>query len=86
MIALFNLMPGVTLALRTADGAMAVFEAVAPNTSTQRAINPLKLDLALFSGDKKIATVPPVELERGRSFSLFVGGSAGAPILVWNKD
>jgi len=86
MIALFNLMPGVTLALKTADGATAVFDAVAPNTSTQRTINPLKLDLALFSGDKKIATVPPVELERGRSFSLFAGGSPGAPILVWNKD
>ena len=86
MIALFNLMPATTLALKTADGATAVFDTVAPNTSTQRAINPLQLNLALFSGGRKIADVPPVALERGHSFSLFAGGSATTPILVWNRD
>jgi alginate O-acetyltransferase complex protein AlgF len=85
-IAFFNLVPGATLALKTADGTTAVFDAVAQNTSTQRSINPLKMNLALFSGDRKIADVPPVELERGRSFSLFVGGSLAVPILVWNRD
>jgi alginate O-acetyltransferase complex protein AlgF len=86
MIAFFNLMPGTTLALKTADGAATVFDAVAANTSRQRAINPLRLSLALFSGERKIADVPSVELERGRSFSLFAGGSETAPILVWNRD
>jgi alginate O-acetyltransferase complex protein AlgF len=59
---------------------------VAPNTTTQRPINPLKLNLAVFNGDKKIADVPSVTLERGKSFSLFVGGSESTPILVWNSD
>lgn len=85
-IAFFNLVPGATLALKTADGTTAVFDAVAPNTSTQRSINPLKVNLALFNGNTKVADVPPVELERGRSFSLFVGGSLAVPILVWNRD
>jgi len=85
-IAMFNLLPTTTIALKTADGATAVFEDVAPNTSTHRTINPLRLSLALFSGTQKIADVPSIALERGRSFSLFVGGSAAAPVLVWNKD
>ena len=86
MIGLFNLMPATTLALKTADGATAVFDAVAPGTSTQRTINPLKLSFALFSGDKKIANVPDVPLDRGVSFSLFVCGTETTPVLVWNKD
>jgi alginate O-acetyltransferase complex protein AlgF len=86
MISLYNVMPGTTLGLKTADGATPVFESVAPNTTTQRPINPLKLNLAVFNGEKKIADVPPVTLERGKSFSLFVGGSEVTPILVWNND
>jgi alginate O-acetyltransferase complex protein AlgF len=85
-IAFFNLLSGTTLALKTADGTTAVFDAVAPNTSTQRPINPLRINLALFAGDRKVADVPPVELERGRSFSLFAGGSLAVPIVVWNRD
>ena len=86
MIGLFNLIPTATLALKTADGATAVFDGVAPNTSTQRTINPLKLDFALFNGDRKVADVPAMPLERGQSFSLFVCGTETTPVLVWNKD
>jgi alginate O-acetyltransferase complex protein AlgF len=86
LIGFFNLMPGATLALKTADGATPVFESVAPNTSAQRTINPLKVNFALFSGDKKVADVPPVPLERGQSHSLFVCGTETTPVLVWNKD
>ena len=86
MIGLFNLLPNTPLSLKTSDGATAVFEGIAPNSSTQRTINPLKLSLALFSGDRKIADVPSTPLERGQSFSLFVCGSETTPVLVWNKD
>jgi alginate O-acetyltransferase complex protein AlgF len=86
MIGLFNLMPNTPLSLKTADGATAVFEGVAPNTSVQRTINPLKLSLALFNGGTKIADVPATPLERGQSFSLFVCGTETTPVLVWNKD
>ena len=85
-IALFNLTPDLTLTLKTVEGGTTVFDAIAPDTSTQRAINPLQLDLALFSGERKIANVPTVALQRGQSFSLFVSGSKAAPVLVWNKD
>ena len=86
LIGLFNLMPGTTLALKTADGTTPVFEAVAPNTSAQRTINPLKLNFALFNGARKVADVPAVPLDRGQSYSLFVCGTEATPVLVWNKD
>ena len=85
-IALFNLMDGATLSLKTADGATPVFEAVAPGTAVQRLINPLQLNLALFSDDRKVAGVPPISPQRGQSFSLFVAGSSAAPVLIWNQD
>ena len=85
-IALFNLMTDMPLSLKTADGATPVFEAVAPGTSVQRSINPLQLNLALFSGDRKVADVPAITPQRGQSFSLFVAGTAAAPVLVWNND
>ena len=85
-IALFNLTPDLTLTLKTVDGGATVFDSIPPDTSTQRAINPLQLDLALFNGDKKIANVPRIALQRGQSFSLFVSGTQAAPVLVWNKD
>jgi len=43
LIGLYNLMPGTTLALKTGDGATPVFESVAPSSSAQRTINPLKV-------------------------------------------
>ncbi len=86
MIALFNLLPGTTLALKTADGATAVFDAVAPGTSVQRTINPMNLSLAVFSGDRKIGDLPVIALERGQSFSVFAGGSEARPVLVVSKD
>jgi alginate O-acetyltransferase complex protein AlgF len=86
LIGLYNLMPSTTLALKTADGATPVFESVAPSSSAQRTINPLKVSFALFNGDKKLADVPPVPLDRGQSYSLFVCGTESTPVLVWNKD
>jgi alginate O-acetyltransferase complex protein AlgF len=85
-VSLFNLMTEIPLSLKTADGATPVFEAVAPGTSVQRAINPLQLNLALFSGERKVADVPAISPQRGQSFSLFVAGTSAAPVLVWNRD
>lgn len=86
MIAMFNLMPSTTLALKTADGKTAVFENVAPGASAQREINPLKLTLGVFDGDQKLSDAPLVALDRGKVFSLFIGGSKASPVMVWNED
>ncbi len=86
MIAIFNLLPGTTFSLKTADGKATVFENLAPGASAQREINPLKLNLAIFKGDQALGTAPPVALDRGKVFSLFVSGSESSPVLIWNDD
>lgn len=86
MIAIFNLMPATAVGLKTADGKATVFETVAPGTSAQREINPLKLSLGLFNGPTKLTDVPPVALDRGKVFSLFVSGSEAYPVMIWNED
>jgi len=86
MVAIFNLMPATTLSLKTADGKASVFEGVAPGLAAQREINPLKLNLAVFDNATLIGSAPPVALDRGKVFSLFVSGSATSPVMVWNDD
>jgi len=86
MIALFNLMPDTTLGMKTVEGKIAVFEGVKPGTSVQREINPLKLNVALFDGDQQVSVAPTIALGSGKVFSLFVGGTRGSPVMVWNED
>ena len=86
MVAIFNLMPATTLSLKTADGKATVFEGVGPVKAMQREINPLKLTLAVFSEGNLVGATPPVALDRGKVFSLFVSGSLASPVMVWNDD
>lgn len=86
MVAIFNLMPETTLSLKTADGKATVFDGVAPGLAAQREINPLKLTLAVFDKATLLGAAPPVALDRGKVFSLFVSGSAASPVMVWNDD
>ncbi|MBD1550816.1 alginate O-acetyltransferase AlgF [Pseudomonas typographi] len=64
-----------SLTLKTADGKTEVVPNVAPSKGGAREINPVKVSLALYSGDKKVADVKPVTLERGQITSLYVTGS-----------
>jgi alginate O-acetyltransferase complex protein AlgF len=49
-------------------------------------VNPVKASLALYSGETKVADVKPMTLERGKTFSLFVTGSATQPVLIWSVN
>jgi len=73
------------LTLKTADGKTPVVEAVAPNARGEREINPVKVGLALFDGDKKVSDLKPVSLARGEVVCLYVTGSAGKLSPVWVK-
>lgn len=86
VVAIFNLMPATTLSLKTADGKASVFEGVVPGQAAQREINPLKLTLAVFDQATLLGAAPPVALDRGKVFSLFVSGTAASPVMVWNDD
>lgn len=73
-----------TLSLKTTDG-KAVVDAVAPDASGQREVNPVKVSLALFDGNRKVSDLKPVSLARGEVVSLYVTGSGNALSPVWVK-
>ncbi|WP_295471365.1 alginate O-acetyltransferase AlgF [uncultured Pseudomonas sp.] len=74
-----------SLTLKTADGKTDVVQAVSAKGTGQREINPVKVSLALYSGDKKVADVKPVALERGEAAVLYVTGSGSNLSPVWVK-
>ncbi|CAD5110496.1 Alginate biosynthesis protein AlgF [Pseudomonas carbonaria] len=73
------------LTLKTADGKTPVVENVVPQGRGDREINPVKVNLALFDGDRKVSDLKPVALERGEAVCLYVTGSAGKLAPVWVK-
>lgn len=85
LLILYNLTGKSALSLRTQDGGTIVIPDVASKTSGKREVNPSKVQLAVYDGDKKIADAPPVSLARGQAFSLFVVGDASAatPRMAW---
>jgi alginate O-acetyltransferase complex protein AlgF len=73
------------LTLKTADGKTDVVPAVASKAHGDREINPVKVTLALYQGDKKVAELKPVALERGEAAVLYVTGSGSNVSPVWVK-
>jgi len=86
LVSVYNLVDGSTVSLKTADGSQAVVDEVASNKSGHREVNPVKANLALYSGATKLADAKPMTLERGKTFSLFVTGSASQPVLIWSVN
>jgi len=73
------------LTLKTADGKTDVVKAVSAKGTGEREINPVKVSFALFDGEKKVADLKPVALERGEAAVLYVTGSGSSLSPVWVK-
>jgi alginate O-acetyltransferase complex protein AlgF len=73
------------LTLKTADGKTEVVKTVAAKGTGEREINPVKVSLALYDGDKKVADLKPVALERGEAAVLYITGSGSGLAPVWVK-
>ncbi|QVM90573.1 alginate O-acetyltransferase AlgF [Pseudomonas entomophila] len=71
------------LTLKTADGKTEVVSPVAAKGRGEREINPVKVNLALYQGDKKVGDVKPVALARGEAAVLYVTGSGSSLSPVW---
>lgn len=71
------------LTLKTADGKTDVVANVQSRGTGEREINPVKVSLALYDGDKKVSDVKPVALERGEASVLYVTGQSGNLAPVW---
>ncbi|WP_068826871.1 alginate O-acetyltransferase AlgF [Pseudomonas sp. BMS12] len=71
------------VSLKTADGKTEVIKAVSGKASGEREINPVKVRLALFAGERKVSDLSPVVLERGEVAALYVTGSGSSLTPVW---
>ena len=71
------------LTLKTADGKTEVVKPVAAKGRGEREINPVKVSMALYQGDKKVSDLKPVALERGEAAVLYVTGSGSSLSPVW---
>ena len=83
LVIVYNLSEAKSLSLRTADGRTPLVDNVTSKGQGSREVNPAKASLAVFDGDRRLGEAPPVNLSRGKAFSLFVVGDASAPRLVW---
>ncbi|MDI4664459.1 alginate O-acetyltransferase AlgF [Xanthobacter autotrophicus] len=82
----YNLVPGCDGAVAVADGGPMVFEAVAPNTTRQRAINPIAAILAATCGAAASGPLTLPELKAGDHYSLFLLPGASGPVLAGQRD
>jgi alginate O-acetyltransferase complex protein AlgF len=71
------------VSLKTADGKTEVVQSVAGKGRGDREINPVKVRLALFSGERKVSELSPLVLERGEVAALYVTGSGSSLTPVW---
>ena len=83
-ISVYNLSAVETVSLKTADGKVPVVENIAKGSRQDRAINPVKVALALYGSEP--TPVPAITLERSQILSLFVTGDSSQLISTWIKQ
>lgn len=86
LISLYNLSELPLISLKTSDGKIAVIDNVAPGSRQDRAINPIKLSLALFTPASESKPLPAIVLEKSQVFSLFISGSGAQLVTLWIKQ
>lgn len=69
-IMFYNLNPGNTLSLKTSDGTVEVVSPTPAGEVGERQINPVKVSLAIYDGDRVLRDLGPLAMERGRSYSV----------------
>jgi len=86
LLVIYNLSDIASISLRTADGATTIVDGVAPGTVGHRAVNPLEVTLAAWSGDAAIQAFDTLKMERGEAYSVFVMGTGSdvTAVLVAN--
>lgn len=86
LIAFYNL-TDAPLTLKTDNGKGTVIKDVNSNNSGFRAVNAVKISLAVFNEHAKVVSASPVALKRGEIFNLFAIKKPNAqPSLVWVQE
>ena len=86
LISLYNLTDKPSLSLKTADGKVAVIDAVGADAAGNRQVNPLKVQFAVFEGDQPIAQIDEVSIERGAAYSVIVTDIGGKLQAQWVRS
>ncbi|MCB1783653.1 MAG: alginate O-acetyltransferase AlgF [Alphaproteobacteria bacterium] len=71
-IIFYNLTGRDDITVRTADGKITVIGPVKAGELQERAVNPIKVSFAVFSGDEKFADLEDWPLERGQSYTISI--------------
>ncbi|MGZ9097916.1 MAG: alginate O-acetyltransferase AlgF [Micavibrio sp.] len=66
----YNFSSNNNLSLKTNDGKVEIVPAVASGKQGAQQINPVKVSLAVYDGDKMVKDLGAVSLERGHSYSV----------------
>ena len=83
LVRLYNLTDRPELSLKTADGKVALVDAVAAGQAADRQVNGAKLSLGVYAGTEKLAVTPDVVIQRGAAYSVLAYGSGGKVKLAW---
>ncbi|WP_040309850.1 alginate O-acetyltransferase AlgF [Asticcacaulis biprosthecium] len=86
LITFYNLTDRAALSLKTADGAAAVVDAVAPRKVGSRPVNSATTGFAVFDGTSQLGTVPQQTIERGNAYSSIVSEVGGKIKVVWVRS
>jgi len=66
----YNFSPNSNLSLKTNDGKVEIVPPIASGKQGAKQINPVKVSLAVYNGDKMVKDLGSVSLERGHSYSV----------------
>ncbi|MDX1456348.1 MAG: alginate O-acetyltransferase AlgF [Marinobacter sp.] len=86
LVSFYNLTGNGDVALKTADGKVAIVESVGPLATANRELNAVKVALGAFSSGQALAKSAPVDLQRGKVFSFFVIDVGGSPRLLVSEN
>jgi len=79
---LYNLSSIPEISLTTTDGEIMVIEGVKKQSSSMVLVNPVPVQFQVVWNNDRTLSLPPIRLERGESFSIFVIGSTFEPAVV----
>lgn len=71
-LVLYNVSETSSISLKTSDKATTVISVVEPYNSRVVTVNPVDVNLAVFSEEEKISNVGSINLQSGQSYSIFV--------------
>ena len=66
----YNFSPNNNLSVKTNDGKVEIIPPVSSGKQDAQQINPVKVSLAVYDGDKMVKDLGAVSLERGHSYSI----------------